>query len=158
MSWQMSIFQKQRKNRFVWSQSNFPRAGPEGCGNISFLNKLLLAKCSIPLNGPIGGHTSTVSMTSCPSWKKNNTTSQGTRALIKEKIKLENHLADFHLKVPPPRFGYWIKKKQTRIQVDPAENEQREFHESVKYVLALSYSKTQTNFPVLWQTRIFSHW
>ena len=38
--------------------------------------------------------------------KKNNKTSQGTGALIKEKIKLENHLADFHLKVPPLRFGF----------------------------------------------------
>ena len=38
--------------------------------------------------------------------KKNNKTSQGTGALIKEKIKLENHLADFHLEVPPLRFGF----------------------------------------------------
>ena len=44
--------------------------------------------------------------------KKNNNTSQGTRTLIKDKLKLENHLADSHLKVPPLRFGFCIQKKQ----------------------------------------------
>ena len=63
----------------------------------------------------------------------------------------------FILRCRPFVLDFELKKNKTRILVDPAENEQREFHESVKYVLALSYSKTQTNFPVLWQTKISSH-